>query len=124
MGKDHQQHYINTLLQMLEKQEAFDSDVVMPFLNKANNEPAKSALFYYVTISMLLQDKELDETIMYMLYDKCCKNDVNYFTSPACLQSADNLMAEKRNTIKKVVRIQNPFNVFYHSFLIFILHLF
>lgn len=105
MGKDRQQHYINSLLQMLEKQETFDSDVAMPFLNKVNNEAPKSALYYYVTISMLLQDKELDETIMYMLYEKCCKNDVGFFTSSACLQSADNLMADKRNTIKKVVRI-------------------
>lgn len=105
MGKDHQQHYINTLLQMLEKQEAFNNDVVMPFSNKGNDEPSKSALDYYVMISMLLQDKELDETISYMLYDKCCKNDVNFYTSSVCLQSADNLMAaEKRNTIKKVVR--------------------
>lgn len=105
-GKDHQQHYINALLQMLEKQEAFDSEVVMPFLNKVNIEPSKSALYYYVTISMLLQDKELDEMISYMLYDKCCKNDVNFFTSSACLQSAGNLMAEKRDTIKKVVKFQ------------------
>lgn len=107
MGKDHQQHYINTLLQMLEKQEAFDADVTMPFLNKGNNEPLKSALFYYTTISMLLQDRELDETLMYMLYEKCCKNDVNFFTSSVC-PSADNLMADKRNTIKKVVRMKIP----------------
>lgn len=93
---------------MLEKQETFDSEIAMPFLSKANNEPPKSALFYYVSISMLLQDKELDETIMYMLYDKCCKNDVGFFTSSACLQSADNLMADKRNTIKKVVRTEMP----------------
>lgn len=102
MGKDHQQHYIDTLLQMLEKQDAFDNEIVMPFSNKGNNEPSKSALYYYVTISMLLQDKELDETISYMLYEKCCRNDVNFFTSSVCLQSADNVMATKRNTIKKV----------------------
>lgn len=104
MGKDHQQHYINTLLQMIEKQEAFGNDVVMPFLNKGNNEPSNSALYYYVTVSMLLQDKELDEMISSMLYDKCCKNDANFYTSSLCLQGADSLMAaEKRNTIKKVV---------------------
>lgn len=102
MGKDHQQHNINTLLQMLEKQEAFDNEGMMPFTNKGNNEPPKSALYYYVTVSMLLQDNKLDETISYMLYDKCCKNDVNFFTSSVCLQSPDNLMTDKRNTIKKV----------------------
>lgn len=101
-GKDHHQHYINTLLKMLEKQEAYDSEIVLPFPSKGDNEPPKSPLYYYMTISMLLQDKELDETINYMLYEKCCKNDVNFFTSSVCLQSADSLMAEKRNTIKKV----------------------
>lgn len=113
IGKDQrQQHYINTLLQMLEKQEAYDSDVLMPFLHKGNNEPSKSAIYYYVTISMLLQDKELDEMINYMLYDKCCKNDINFFTSSICLQNVDNLMADKRDTIKKVVSIAitNSFN--------------
>lgn len=105
MGKEHQQHYINTLLQMLDKQQAYDSDVSMPFLSKGNNEPTKTALYYYVTISMLLQDKELDEMINYMLYDKCCKNDVNFFTSSICLQNTDNFMADKRDTIKKIVNL-------------------
>lgn len=94
MGKDHQQRYINTLLRMLEKQQAFDNDASLLF----PNERPKSALMHYITISMLLQDKELDETLNFMLYDKCCKNDVNIF----CTRNVDDSNPEKRNTIKKV----------------------
>lgn len=100
--KEHQQRYINTLLRMLEKQQAFDNDVTLLFGNDGSTEKPQTALYYYVTISMLLQDKELDEMISYMLYDKCCKNDMNFFTSSVCTQNTDDSMAEKRNTIKKV----------------------
>lgn len=102
MGKDHQQHYINTLLQMLEKQQAFDNEATLLFPTESVSEPSKSALYYYITISMMLQDKELDEMITLMLYDKCCRNDINFFTSSVCIQNPNEMAAEKRNTIKKV----------------------
>lgn len=101
MGKDHQR-YINALLRMLEKHQALDNDVTLLFPNEHTVDNPKSSLYYYVTISMLLQDKELDETLSYLLYDKCCKNDVNFFTSSICTQNFDDSIAEKRNTIKKV----------------------
>lgn len=87
---------------MLEKQQAFDSDVTLLFPNERTLETPKPALYYYVTISMLLQDKELDETLSFMLYDKCCKNDVDFFSSSICTRNTDDSIAEKRNTIKKV----------------------
>lgn len=87
---------------MLEKQQSFDDDVTLLFGNEGVAEKPKSALYYYVAISLLLQDKELDETISYMLYEKCCKNDINFFTSSICTQHSDDLLADKRNTIKKV----------------------
>lgn len=102
MPKDHEQRYINTLLRLLEKQQSFDNDITLLFPNERIAEKPKSALYYYVTISMLLQDKEFDETISYMLYDKCCKNDINFFTSPVCMQNADDVTTEKRNTVKKI----------------------
>lgn len=79
---------------MLERQR--DGDVTLP--TELNS---KSAFYYYVSISMLLQDKELDDTLSFMLHDKCCKNDANFFDSAICSQS-DNSMTDKRNTIKKV----------------------
>lgn len=102
MGKDHQQRYISALLRMLQKQQALDNDVSLLFPNEHTIDSPKSAFYYYVTISMLLQDKELDETLSYMLYDKCCKNDVNFFSSSICTRNFDDSIAEKRNTIKKV----------------------
>lgn len=81
---------------MLEKQQTFDNDATLLFQNEQTFESPKSALYYYVTISTLLQDKEFDETLTYMLYDKCCKNDAFLFSSSFCSRN------EKRNTIKKV----------------------
>lgn len=102
VGKDHHQRYINTLLRLLEKQQNLDNDVTFIFPNERLDESPKSALYYYVTISMYLQDKELDDTLSYMLYDKCCKSDVNFYGSSICTQNPDDSMAKKRNTIKKV----------------------
>lgn len=67
-GEHHQERYINTLLQFLEKQR--DSDVTLFLPTDHSLDGPKSALYYYVSISMLLQDKELDETLNYMLHDK------------------------------------------------------
>lgn len=87
---------------MLEKQQSFDNDVTIFFGNENSLDKPKSTLYYYVTMSMLLQDKELDEMISIMLYEKCCKNDMNFFTSSVCTQSPDDLMTGKRNPIRKV----------------------
>lgn len=102
MGNDQQQHYINTLQRMLEKQQTLDDDVTLWFGNDGIGEKPKSVLYYYVAISLLLRDKELDETINNMLYNKCCNNDINIFTSSVCTNNYDDLISEKRNTIKKV----------------------
>lgn len=99
IGKEHQQRYINSLLRMLEKQQSFD-EAVLPDEHSA--ETFKSALYNYFTILMLLQDKELDETLNNMLYEKCCRNDVNFFSSSFCTPNLDDSITEKRNTIKKV----------------------
>lgn len=101
-GEEQQQRYMNTLLRMLEKQQAIDNDVTLLFPSERTAGTGKSALYYYTTISMLLQDKEFDETLSNMLYEKCCKNDVNFFSSPICSRNSDGSFTEKRNTIKKV----------------------
>ncbi|XP_031635759.1 leucokinins-like [Contarinia nasturtii] len=102
LGKEHQQRYINTLLRILEKQQAFDNDVTLLFPTERAGETTKSALYYYLTILILLQDKELDEMLNNMLYEKCCKTDVNFFSSSICARDLDDSIAQKRNTIKKV----------------------
>lgn len=83
---------------MLEKQRDNDATIHFPF---DRIDYSKSALYYYVSISLLLQDKELDDTLSLMLHEKCCKNDANFYDSSICSQN-DNAMADKRNTIKKV----------------------
>lgn len=85
---------------MLEKQQINDATLLFP--SERGAESPKPALYYYVTTSMLLQDKELDDTVSYMLYEKCCKNDSKFYSSSICTQNADDPIAEKRNTIKKV----------------------
>lgn len=100
-AKDNHQRYINTLLRLLEKQQNLDNDVSMIFPNERFDESPKSALYYYVTISMFLQDKELDDSLSFMLYEKCCKSDVNFYGSTICTRNDDS-MARKRNTVKKV----------------------
>lgn len=94
--RNHEDRYINTLMKLLEKQR--DNDVTLFLPNDRSMDSPKPALYYYVSISLLLQDKELDETLNYMLHEKCCKNDMNFFGSSICSES----MADKRNTIKKV----------------------
>lgn len=93
---------MNKLLRMLGKQQTFDNDGTLLFSNLRTVESQTSALYYYDTISMLMQDKELDETLSYMLYDKCCKNDAYFFNSSICSRNFEDSNAEKRNTIKKV----------------------
>lgn len=102
MAKEHQQRYINTLLRILEKQSVFDNDVTYLFPGERTADTTKSALYYYLSISLLLQDKELDEMLSSMLFEKCCRNDVNFFGSSICARDLDDSIAEKRNTIKKV----------------------
>lgn len=67
------------------------------FLHGQNaDEPIKSALFYYLSVSLLLRDNELDDILKYMLREKCCKDLMN--DNEDCVDS----VFDKRNTIKKV----------------------
>lgn len=83
---------------MLERQRSSDASLFLP---PERFDSSRTALYYYISTSMRLQDKELDDTINAMLYEKCCKNDANFFGSTICSQT-DNGSADKRNTIKKV----------------------
>lgn len=89
--------YKNALLRMLENQKIGD---VTLFLPSETSEIPKSALFYYVSISMLMEDKELDALLNYLLHEKCCKEDGNFFGTSICAD--DSTLLDKRNTIKKV----------------------
>lgn len=84
---------------MLERQR--DNDATLFFPSERAIDSSKPALYYYVTVSMLLQDKELDDQLSGALYEKCCKNDANFYGSSICAQE-DSPFANKRNTIKKV----------------------
>lgn len=96
-GGGGQQRYINAIIRLLEKQK--DTDATL-FLPTGQSEAApKSALFYYVSISMLLQDQDFDELLNFMLYEKCCRDDENFYGTTICDQPNP---LGKRNTIKKV----------------------
>lgn len=83
---------------MLERQRSSDATLFLP---PERFDNSRTALYYYISTSVLLQDKELDDTVNAMLHEKCCKNDANFFGSSICSQN-DNGSADKRNTIKKV----------------------
>lgn len=92
-----QQRYINAIIRLLEKQKDTDATLYLP--TELSQATPKPALFYYVSISMLLQDQEFDEMLNYLLYEKCCRDDENFYGTTICDQP--NLLG-KRNTIKKV----------------------
>lgn len=93
--RGHQQRYINTLIRLLQKKP--DNEFILFSSNDERQD--KSAIYSFVMTSLLLQDKELDDILSYMLHDKCCKNDLNFHSASICSDDPTN---EKRNTIKKV----------------------
>lgn len=58
----------------------------------------RSAISYYLSVSLLLQDAELDQLLRYQLREKCCKGYGKLFNDDNCSNSE----LDKRNTIKKV----------------------
>lgn len=96
-GNGGQQRYINAIIRLLEKQKDTDATLFLP--TDLSETAPKSALYYFVSISMLLQDQEFDELLNYLLYEKCCRDDENFYGTTICDQPAS---PSKRNTIKKV----------------------
>lgn len=88
--------YINSLLKLIDKSK--DHDISQLLHGQNDDEPPKSAIFYYLSVSIMLQDSELDELIKYLLREKCCKNMNSVLDDDDCMDSPQ----EKRNNIKKV----------------------
>lgn len=70
------------------------------FKNSNPNEwqQSKPAVFHYLSVSLLLQDNELDEMLNGYLQEKCCKDDDRLFGN--CNDALHT--NTKRNNIKKV----------------------
>lgn len=76
-----------------------DGDLSQFLHGQPSDDSPKSALFYYLTVTTLLQDDDLDDRINGLLRDKCCKNINNALEADDCL---DDAALRKRNNIKKV----------------------
>lgn len=91
-----QQRYVNAIIRLLEKQKDTDATLFLP--TELSDTAPKPALFYYVSISMLLQDQQFDELLNYLLYEKCCRDDENFYGTTIC----DQPNLGKRTSTKKV----------------------
>lgn len=80
---------------MLEKLNIGSGSVYLPL---DQSVAPKSALLYFVTTSILLQDQELDVLLNDLLYEKCCRRDENFGGTSIC----DEASMDKRNTARKV----------------------
>lgn len=88
--------YLDSLLKIVEKNKHID---VTSFLRENNFEDnSRSAITYYLSVSLLLHDTDFDQLLRYLLHEKCCKGFGSIFNGDNCL----NTELDKRNTIKKV----------------------
>lgn len=90
--------YLNSLLKLIDKNRDGDLSQFLHQSSQTTNQLPKSALFYYLSASAMLQDDDLDDLISYLLREKCCKNVNGQLDDGECMDG----VLDKRNNIKKV----------------------